>query len=333
MKVPCIHIVYAWDHTSHKTAVENFVRLISNCTDYKVSLFDISLQKRFADSLLSVGDTTTESDSDSGRTIEESVANNTLADTDVLCFVHSEWAQKLLTLIGSGDVGVAEVTSREDQSFLYCVNEVCQNTEWSSKIISIRFEYTPESALIKEPFLGPVFNIPENTESLVKHLCSKSESHCFENATVHTEDKIALISTINAAFAYQCKHSHWLFSKLFHLRNAPSSDDSGIVITKRLRSRSTRSRSADTIPFPMCKCDVSSRRTLCDACYRKRACRQRTHSCDLSFYLPESIGDVASERLSLLESKFLEINTRYRQALHHKVVMEDDSFTLDGQSI
>lgn len=316
-KQPTLRLIYTYDHEPHVTAVNSLASLIQNSTQFQI--------------ISDGNDEPTASLLSSENSI--SIVSEALVNTaDVLCVVHSDWAYKLVSVIGSGEVSVADLTNKEDKKFLVCMNEICQNPTLTSKIVSVRFEYTPENAVIRDPFLGPQFHLTENTEAFVKHLHSRTDS--LHSNPVNISDKMALFSSVNASFVYQSKHKSWLFSKLFYLKNSPSSDDSGVFMPRpcQLRSRSIRSRSADTVSYPQCTCDVNSKRTICSTCHQKQTSRLRTYSCDLSFYPPESILDGTSEHLSLLESKFYDINSRYHQALDGKD-RDEDCFTLDGQSV
>ncbi|XP_060578649.1 uncharacterized protein LOC132735684 [Ruditapes philippinarum] len=317
-KKPTIHIIQTSDHSSHKTAVESLENLIKTTTNYIV----------VADDNIPTGTSLTSAN------FEESAVEKIPDNVDVVCIIHSEWAQKLLTIIGSGEVIATDLANAMDRKFLMFVNEVCQNPAITSKFVSVRFEYTLDSAVIREPFLGPQFNLPTNTEAFIKHLHSRMNSTNSNAVNINTDDKMALFSAINAAFVYQNKHKSWLFTKLFHLRNSPSSDDSGIYLrrTRTTHSRSIRSRSAETISYHSCTCDINSTQTMCNTCYQRQSSRLRTHSCDLSFFPPESIVDGTSERLSLLENKFEDINRLYIQTLDLKG-SEGDCVTLDGQSV
>ncbi|XP_045165501.2 uncharacterized protein LOC123529295 [Mercenaria mercenaria] len=323
-KRPTLRIIYTYDHASHKSAVNSLESLIKNSTNFIVATND-HVETGTRSSLLSSANS------------EESLDRKILNSADVICVVHSEWANKLISVIASGEVSAAELAHIEDKVFLAYVNEMIQNPALASKFVSIRYEYTPDSAVIREPFLGPLFNLPTNTEAFIKHLHSRAVSSDSNVVNLNAADKMALFSSINASFVYQSKHKSWLFKKLFYLRNSPSSDDSGIVMrrTRALRSRSVRSRSAETITYLACTCDKNSRQTVCTTCYQRHASRLRTYSCDLSFYPPESIFDGTSERLSLLQNKFVDINSRYHQTLNLKSndEEEEDCFTLDGQSV
>ena len=267
--------------------------------------------------------------------LEVNADEKTRDDADVICIIHSDWAHKLISIIASGEVTASDLANSMDRKFLSCVNEVYQNPAISSRFVSIRFEYTPESSVIREPFLGPQFNLPTNTDAFIKHLQSRTTStNSNTKNIINTDDKMPLFSSINAAFIYQSKHKSWLFTKLFNLRNSPSSDDSGIYLRrpKTARSRSIRSKSAETISHNSCTCEFNTTQTMCNMCYHRQSSRLRTHSCDLSFYPPESVVDGTSERLSLLENKFVDINNRYFLTLDFKG-SESDCVTLDGQSV
>lgn len=254
--------------------------------------------------------------------------------TDLFCFINSEWAYKLVVSSQSGEVSQSDICNRNDRNFVIFFNDVCHRTEFQSKSVSLKFEYTSESHVIREPFLGPLFNLPTNMDALIKHLHTRLSIPVNKTNEIPPDKLITLVSSVNAAFAYQSKNKLWLSTKLFYLRNAPSSDDSGVVISRRKKSRakSIRSRSAETVSCQQNKCLFKNNRQ-CATCELKTECRSRANSCNLSFYPPDSEFDDTSLRYSLLETKLVDVNERYAYIVNNKLKTDDECFTLDGQSV
>ncbi|KAL4225795.1 hypothetical protein ACF0H5_013786 [Mactra antiquata] len=325
-KTPILHIIYTNDHPYHKNVVCNLATLLKNSTNYDVIVETSSLKELKTNSIGSLD-----------MSDEINYHRKQCHNADVIIIIHSEWACKLKSVIESGDINIVDITDMEDKSFLLCINEIFQNSGLISKLVSIRFEYTHEGSVIREPFLGPQFNLPSNIDALVKHLrskVSKQQQQQLESGTMinKTEDTISMYTSINGVYAYQNRHKSWLFTKLFNLKNY-SSDDSGIVLPrpKCFRTRSIRSRSADTLPQHSCMCDTNNEQNLCQEHFRKVNILQRTYSCDLSFCPPESITDEISERFSLLETRLWRVNSRYTRIVNNEIEY-DEIITVDELS-
>lgn len=325
-KRPILQIIYTNDHVHHKTVVGSLATLLKNSTNFEVKVDCYPLREITNTSIRSSH--TSEMIGFHGRQCH---------NADVIVLIHSDWAYKLKAVIETGDVSIVDVIDAEDKSFLLCINEIFQKPILTSKLVSVRFEYTQESSIIKQPFLGPQFNLPSNIDALIKHLTSKTNKQLQhpDMLDMTPEDKMSMFTSINAVFTHHSKHKTWLFTKLFNLKNS-SSDDSGVDLQRPryLRTRSIRSRSADTIPLQACTCgETINIQQTCLLHYRKPCLRQRTYSCDLSFYPPESVTDEVSERYSLLESKLLRVNSRYEKILNNEIDDSDEYITLDELSV
>ena len=258
-----------------------------------------------------------------------------LQDADLLFFVNSEWAYKLANVSQTRDIASSDMGNIEDQRFLTMFIEVCLSSELQAKTVSVKFDYISDNHIVRMPFLGPLFNIPMSVEALFKHVQNRLHipNDCQDETFL---DKISdLVSTVNASYIYQSKNKLWLSTKMFYLRNAPSSDDSGVIITRRKKSRtkSIRSRSAETVTCHAQSCKSKTSRAICNTCELRHVSRLRANSCNLSFYPPDSDCDELSLGFSLLETRLVDVNERYAYIINNKLKTEEECLTLDGQSV
>lgn len=331
-KLFTIHIVYANDHSAHKDTIEALGVLLRNSLKCNVISGSRCHELISQHSLSSV----------------ESLGHDTVAnDVDIICMVHSEWANKLMSIWKSGEISNGDISDIDDKLFLLKINEIDDNHDnQGNKILSVQFEYTPESSTIRKPFLGPLFILPSKIDALIKHICNRTDSDLSsKHPEINTEDINTLISDVtikkltadvNSTFAFQSKNKSWLCNKLTNLKNSPSSDDSGVVLLRRskVHTRSKRSRSMETISCYSCQSTVTTCRTVCIDCHQKQLSKLRTYSCDLSFYPPEhEEHEEMSVRFSLLENKMMDINATYEFIINHKLNIECDCITIAGESI
>lgn len=315
-----VAFIYACDHKAHTSTVVTLADLLRNMIGCRVTM--------------ATSESTYETVSvSSADRVQDVHAQND--DVDLFCFVHSEWAYKLVVVSQSGDASLSNIANKDDCDFLKIFHEISQNSEYQAKSVSLKFEYTPDSYVIREPFLGPLFNIPTNIDALVKHFHRRLDIPIDKPVEISSDSLVGLVTAINGTFAYQTSHKLWLSTKLFYLRNAPSSDDSGVVINRRKRSRtkSVRSRSAETVTCHTNGCVSKHSRQVCAMCEFRNGSRVRANSCNLSFYPPDSEYDDTSIGFSLLETKLVDVNDRYAYIVNNKLATDDEYYTLDGHSV
>ncbi|XP_052781880.1 uncharacterized protein LOC128218284 [Mya arenaria] len=242
------------------------------------------------------------------------------SEFDVAFFIHSEWSYNLVTAVERGEVYREDVTDAPDIEFLRHLNKLCTSPALREKTVSVRFEYSSPSCVIREPFLGPLFNIPSNINAFLKHIHNKLNISPHALNGIQQETSVSLLSTINEAFLYQSRKRSWLGTKLIILKHFPPSNESESVLHHRkLTSRTIRSRSADTIFCSVCKSRLDSQSLYRD-CEHCSSRRHRRYSCNISFCAPDITDEDTSLRMSLLESKFDRINCRYDAAtLEHSL--------------
>ena len=242
---------------------------------------------------------------------DASRCNALTKDTAMVFFVHSDWSYKLVTELQSEGITTWCMQDERDKHFIHQFNQLCVNPDLRDKTISIKFDYSSESSVICEPFLGPLFHMPSNAIALVKHIRSKLGANSVDFPTeICDQQTKPLITAINEVFDYQGQIKQWLDDKLSTVKHSISSDDSGISLTpnKKLHEFSFLSPSAESV-YTCLKNDTTND-LGCVAEIRR-------NSCTRSFYPPDTSDDEASVGTSLLENQLHGINSRSSTTRHN----------------
>ncbi|XP_052252124.1 uncharacterized protein LOC127858839 isoform X2 [Dreissena polymorpha] len=320
-----IQILYAYDHAAHNDSIKALTALLKTSLQCRVLLNGMDELAWYDTSNTSLSSQESYREVDAPVTCvtdapaifetEASVTCETDAPatcgTDIFLFVHSDWVDILVKAVQTGEVTPSDVVNQRDHSFLLSFNELCTSPDLRDRTVSLQFMYSSESSVIREPFLGVLFTLPDNTDALINHIRNRLCPNTMTNPVVNPTDKLNLASQINTAFMFQTTHRLWLKTKLFSLKESQSSDDSGVVVSRRrkCRPRSLRSRSADTMTCHECQ-SALSRRHVCEHCDQISGTRLRSNSCTVSFFPPDNVED-ASVGFSILETRFANVNKRY----------------------